>query len=336
MQAVVFTALHQPLQLTTLPPPEPRADEVLIEVCRCGICGSDLHMTHDATFGIAPGTVLGHEYSGRVVECGNQVTGLRVGDPVAVAPLRGCGECFTCRRGEPAWCSAFTLQGGGFAQLAIAKAHQCVVLPNSAGLADSALAEPLAVALHGVIRAGLRPGARVLILGAGVIGLAVAFWARRLGASKVCVTDIAGWQRERALELGASHFLLNDDELGTLVHESLGASPDIVFECVGRPGLIAQAVEHVRPRGTVVILGLCTVADSFVPFRALSKEINLVTSAFFNLDEFSAALDILDAPPALPLAMISETVSLSSMPQAFEALRQRTHQCKVMVAPQLA
>lgn len=229
----------------------------------------------------------------------------------------------------------FTLQGGGFAQLAIAKAHQCVVLPNSAGLADSALAEPLAVALHGVIRAGLRPGARVLILGAGVIGLAVAFWARRLGASKVCVTDIAGWQRERALELGASHFLLNDDELGTLVHESLGAAPDIVFECVGRPGLIAQAVEHVRPRGTVVILGLCTVADSFVPFRALSKEINLVTSAFFNLDEFSAALDILDAPPALPLAMISETVSLSSMPQAFEALRQRTHQCKVMVAPQL-
>lgn len=333
MQAVVFNALHQPLQLSTLATPEPQADEVLIEVCRCGICGSDLHMTHDPAFGIAPGSVLGHEYSGRVVECGRRANGLRVGDHVAVAPLRGCGECASCRRGEPAWCSAFALQGGGFAQFATAKAHQCMVLPASVGLADSALAEPLAVALHGVMRAGLRPGARVLILGAGVIGLAVAFWARRLGAAKVCITDLGDWQRERALELGASDFLVDGGELGGRVVASLGAAPDIVFECVGRPGLIAKAVEHVRPRGTVVLLGLCTVADSFMPFRALSKEINLITSAFFNLDEFSAALDVLDAPHALPLAMVSDTVSLAAMPQAFEALRQRTHQCKVMVAP---
>ncbi|WP_249673929.1 zinc-dependent alcohol dehydrogenase [Pseudomonas abieticivorans] len=333
MQAIVFKAPHQPLQVASLPAPTPGPDEVLIEVCRCGICGSDLHMTHDPTFAIAPDTVLGHEYSGRVVECGAQVNGLRVGDHVAVAPLRGCGQCEHCRRGEPAWCAAFSLQGGGFAELATARAHQCVVLPASIGLADSALAEPLAVALHGVMRARLRPGAKVLVLGAGAIGLAVAYWARRLGAAKVCITDLGDWQRERALQLGASDFLVDDGNLARRIPECLGGPPDIVFECVGRPGLIAAAVEHVRPRGTVVILGLCTVADSFMPFRALSKEVSLVTSAFFNLDEFRAALDVLDGPHATALAMVSDTVSLAAMPQAFEALRQRTHQCKVMVAP---
>ncbi|WP_455922782.1 zinc-dependent alcohol dehydrogenase [Pseudomonas putida] len=336
MQAIVFKGLQQPLQLQALALPQPRADEVMIEVCRCGICGSDLHMTHDPAFAVPTGTVLGHEYSGRVVECGAQVSGVRVGDHVAVAPLRGCGRCARCQRGQPAWCTEFSLQGGGFAQWATARQQQCVVLPAAVGVADSALAEPLAVALHGVMRARLRPGARVLILGAGAIGLAVAFWARRLGAARVCITDLGDWQRERALHLGASDFLVNDDSLPGRVLDSLGAPPDIVFECVGRPGLIAQAVEQVRPRGTVVILGLCTVADSFMPFRVLSKEVNLVTSAFFDLSEFQAAVDVLEGPNATPLAMVTRTVSLAQLPQAFEGLRQRTHQCKVMVAPHLA
>lgn len=336
MQAIVFKGLGQPLQRETVAVPEPAADEVLIEVCRCGICGSDLHMTHDPAFGIAADTVLGHEYSGRVVECGSKVSTLKVGDAVAVAPLRGCGHCTSCLRGEPAWCAGFTLQGGGFAQFATARSHQCRLIPASAGLKDSALAEPLAVALHGVMRAGLRPGAKVLVLGAGAIGLAVAYWARRMGATAVAITDLGDWQRERALHLGATCFLVDDGTLPGRIEQSLGGAPDIVFECVGRPGLIAQAIEHVRPRGTVVVLGLCTVADSFMPLRALSKEVNLVSSAFFNLDEFCTALDVLESPDATPLTMVSHTVSLAEMPLAFEALRQRSHQCKVMVAPQQA
>lgn len=334
MQAILFKGLNQPLQLGTVATPVPAADEVLIEVCRCGICGSDLHMTQDPAFNIAPGSVLGHEYSGRVVECGKQVTGLKVGDAVAVAPLRGCGQCSSCLRGEPAWCAGFSLQGGGFAQWATAKDHQCLLIPSSVGLKDSALAEPLAVALHGVMRAGLKPGAKVLILGAGAIGLAVAFWARRLGAGAVAITDLGDWQRERALHLGATHFLVADEVVHGRVAQSLGGPADIVFECVGRPGLIAQAIDQVRPRGTVVVLGLCTVADSFMPFQALSKEVNLIMSAFFNMDEFCAAVDVLAGPHAAPLTMVSETVTLADMPQAFEALRQRQQQCKVMVAPQ--
>ncbi|MBJ7555082.1 alcohol dehydrogenase catalytic domain-containing protein [Marinomonas spartinae] len=333
MQAIVFNELHTPLQLATVATPQPAADEVLIEVCRCGICGSDLHMTEDPSFGISPGSILGHEYCGRVVECGSAVDRLRVGDHVAVAPLRGCGHCISCLRGEPAWCSEFSLQGGGFAQLATAKVHQCVTLPAGVGLANSALAEPLAVALHGVMRSGLKPGAKVLILGTGAIGLAVAFWARRLGAAKVVITDLGEWQRERALQLGASDLLVDDANLPRRINQQLDGSPDIVFECVGLPGLISQAIEYVKPRGNVVILGLCTVADSFIPFRVLSKEVNLLTSAFFNHAEFCAAIDALEGPHATPLALVSDTVSLAQMPEAFSALRHRTQQCKVLVAP---
>jgi (R,R)-butanediol dehydrogenase/meso-butanediol dehydrogenase/diacetyl reductase len=102
---------------------------------------------------------------------------------------------------------------------------------------------------------------------------------------------------------------------------------------VGRPGAIAQALAHVRPRGTIVMLGLCTAPDSFVPFQAVSKEVRIVTSAFFTMGEYHAALDALDGGQAPPHAMITETVSLSAMPAAFEALRKRTTQCKVMVRP---
>ncbi len=189
------------------------------------------------------------------------------------------------------------------------------------------------MALHGVGQSGLTAGARVLVMGAGPIGLGVAFWARRLGAAKVVVSDLTALQADLAQHLGATSFVTVADDAVAQVDAALGGAPDIVFECVGRPGVITQALTHLRPRGTVVMLGLCTALDSFVPFQAVSKEARLITSAFFNMGEYQAALDMLDGGQALPHAMISDTVPLLAMPQAFEALRKRTSQCKVMVQP---
>jgi len=250
-----------------------------------------------------------------------------------VAPLRGCGDCPACAAGEPAWCHKFTLQGGGYAELAVASAGQCVRLPASTSVADGALVEPLAVALHGVGLSGLKPGARVLVMGAGPIGLGTAFWARHRGAAKVAVADLTELQSGMAHTLGATGFVTVDAEAKAKVDRALGGPPDIVFECVGRPGATAQAIEYLAPRGTIVMLGLCTALDSFVPFAAVSKEARMITSAFFNMGEYQAALDMLDGGQAPPHAMITETVPLSAMPGAFEALRKRTHQCKVMVQP---
>lgn len=191
MKAVTFQALHQPLAFETLPDPTPGHGELVVKIGRCGICGSDLHMTEDPAFGCRHGDVLGHEFAGEVVALGSGTQGLKTGDLVSVIPLKSCGACEACRRGEVAWCAQFGLQGGGYAEFALTRPNHCIPLPAGLSLADGAIIEPLAVALHGVNLSGFKTGDKVLILGAGPIGLAVAFWARRFGAAKVAVQDTA-------------------------------------------------------------------------------------------------------------------------------------------------
>ena len=181
--------------------------------------------------------------------------------------------------------------------------------------------------------AGLKTGDKVLVLGAGPIGLAVAFWARRLGAGRVVVQDVADWQRTRALAMGASEFVVDRENPVAASDRALGGKADIVFECVGIPGLIAQAVEQVRVKGTLLLLGLCTRPDTFNSFAMLSKEIRLITSAFFKRQEYEAALDALDAGAAEPRMLVTDTIGLDDVPTVFEGLKQRTHQCKVLIAP---
>lgn len=333
MRAAVMQGLHKPLAIETLPDPTPGDGELVVKVGRCGICGSDLHMTEDPGYGMGAGDVLGHEFAGEVVALGKGVEGVRTGDLVSVIPLMSCGQCAACRAGDLAWCDQFGLQGGGYAEYALTRPNQCVVLPRAVSLADGAIVEPLAVALHGVSLSGIKPGDKVLVLGAGPIGLAVAFWARRAGATKVVMQDVARHQRERALEMGATDFVVDRADPVGASTRALGGLADIVFECVGVPGLIAQAVNQVRGRGTIVLLGLCNQPDTFNSFAMLSKEIRLITSAFFTRGEYEAALDALDRGAAEPRALVTQTISLADTPATFEALKHRTHQCKVLIAP---
>ncbi len=333
MKAVIVQGLHQPLMVGALDDPTPGHGEIVVRVARCGICGSDLHMTEDPAYGVAPGDVIGHEFAGEVVALGKNAEGLRIGDRVAVSPLKSCGSCVHCIKGEVQWCAGFGLQGGGYAEYAVTRPNQCVRLPESASMADGAIVEPLAVALHGVNLSGVQAGNKVLVLGAGPIGLAVAFWCRRLGATEVVVQDITRFQEDRARAMGATGFSAEPgDPIGDAAR-ILGGQADVVFECVGLPGLIAQAVDQVANRGTILLLGLCTRPDTFNSFAMLQKEVRLVTSAFFTRREFESALDVLDAGAAEPRALVTDTISLEDVPVRFEALRIRTHDCKVLIAP---
>lgn len=333
MRAAVMQGLHKPLVIETLPDPTPGEGELVVKVGRCGICGSDLHMTEDPAYGKGAGDVLGHEFAGEVVALGKGTEGVALGDLVSVIPLVSCGHCASCRSGEVAWCDQFGLQGGGYAEFAVTRPNQCVKLPESASLADGAIIEPLAVALHGVNMSGLKQGDKILILGAGPIGLAVAFWARRKGAADIVIQDLTDFQQARAGGMGASGFVVDPvDPIGS-AERALGGKADIVFECVGVPGLIEQAVSQVKPRGTILLLGLCTKPDTFNSFAMLSKEVRLVTSAFFTRQEYEEALDALNAGAAEPRLLVTDTISLSDTPERFEALRKRTHECKVLIAP---
>ncbi len=333
MKAVTFQALHTPLAFEELPDPTPDAGQIVVRVGRCGICGSDLHMTEDAAYGCQHGDVLGHEFAGEVVGLGREVEGLRTGDLVSVIPLMSCGRCEHCRKGEVQWCAQFGLQGGGYAEYALTRPNQCVKLPADLSLADGAIVEPLAVALHGVNLSGMQARDRVLVLGAGPIGLAVAFWARRMGAGKVAVQDIAEFQRERALGMGADVFVVDPADPVGSAEAGLGGKADVVFECVGIPGLIDQAAQQVRNRGTILLLGLCTRPDPINSFAMLSKEVRLVTSAFFTVPEYRASLDALAAGAIEPRLLVTDTIALEDTPEVFESLKRRSGQCKVLIAP---
>lgn len=336
MKAVIFDGVGQPLRVDNRPDPAPGPDEVVLRVAGCGICGSDLHITEDpGPFGIGAGFVLGHEIAGEVVALGAEVHDLRIGDGVAVVPMRGCGHCARCRAGDPARCPEMVLIGGGYAEYVTVTARQCRRMPEGVALEDGALAEPLAVALHCIIRAGMKPGDRVAVLGAGPIGLLVAFWARRMGAARVVVADLHDHQRERALALGATGFALSGERLARNLADQCGGPPDIVFECVGKRGLLQAATEAVRLQGKVVGVGLCVGGDEWDPFVALSKEIDLLFSVFFHQgNEFGVALDALAPGAFAPQAIITDRIDLSPVPQVFEGLRRRTSQCKVLIQPE--
>lgn len=333
LRAAVFKGVGKPLAVETVPDPEPAEGEVVIKVGRCGVCGTDLHMTESHGMSYAVGTVAGHELAGEVVAIGRGVSHLRTGDLVTSMSVYGCGTCAACIGGYPIICSAMTGLEGGFGQYTRALERTCMVLPKSLSLADGALVEPLACSLHGVRMSEITPETRVLVLGAGPVGLGAVFWAAQAGARRIAVAAHSRRGEALALSLGASAFVDPQAERGTAVVDALGGPPDVVFECVGRPGLLGEAIALARFRGTVVVLSMCMEPDTIVPGMALMKEVTLRFAVSCDGIEFRQALDTLDRGSLEPRAMVTGIVSLDALPDAFEGLRAGSQHCKLMVDP---
>lgn len=333
MKAPVFRGVGKPLSIETIPDPTPGPGELVLRIGRCGICGSDLHWTSGNGTTYPDGSVIGHEFAGEVVAVGRGVEHRFEGDRVTALAIHSCGQCAKCLSGNPMWCERRqpTAAGGG-GQYAIVKGHTSIRLPNCLSLADGALVEPLAGALHAVKLSGLSAGARVLVLGGGPVGIATCFWAHRLGATRVIISSRSSRNERQALAVGANR-LMTIDTLSDQLDAALGGPPDIVFECVGAPGVLARAIDLVRPQGVVMVAGVCLLPDTFHPYQIFSKEIRIQGSLGFNLQEFQTAIDVLDRGAVEPRTMITKTVSLAELPDAFEALRNPTNQCKVMIDP---
>ena len=330
MRAAIFKRVGQPLAIETAPDPEPPDGFVVVKGGRCGVCGTDLNMTSGDGPSYQENSAIGHEIAGEVAACGRGVTSLAVGDRVAAMGVFGCGHCDHCRRGDPLLCREFRGVEGGFGEFVVAPAEGCIELPESLSLSDGALIEPLACGHHAIHVAALEPGARVLVIGAGAMGLAVTHYARHYGAGSIVVTAPSRRAADVAVAMGASAFVTGDDGP---VEQILGGPPDVVFECAGKPGLIGEAIDRVRPRGKVVVCGMCAMPDSFVPATALMKEVQIRFAVTYTLRDFEIVADLFDSGRSEPGAMVTETISLNALPAAFEALRGRRHQCKVHVDP---
>ena len=222
---------------------------------------------------------------------------------------------------------------GGFGEYTRVDERSAIRLPASLSLADGALVEPLAVGHHGVDVATLRPGARVLVLGAGPMGLATVFWARRRGAGAIAASARSARRAAMAENMGATAFVAQGDDFPARAAAALGGAPDVVFECAGAAGLLALAMECAGPRGGVVVVGMCSTSELVVPVVGIAKELTLRFVVAYGARDFEAAVDTLDRGALEPRIMVTGTVSLDEFPIAFEALRSPTDQCKVQVDP---
>jgi 2-desacetyl-2-hydroxyethyl bacteriochlorophyllide A dehydrogenase len=339
MKAAVFHGLGKGLTIEDRPEPRPGASELVLRVKGCGICGSDLHAA-DLPPGLPAGTVMGHEFAGEVVEVGADAASTwKVGDRVCALPAIGCGRCSSCLSGDIVACSQLRGTGlgqipGAYAEYVLAGANESLRLPAGVSFREGALVEPLAVGLHAVNVARLQPGERVMVIGAGPIGLAVTAWARFFGARCVIVNERAPGRLSLAQKFGATAVadVAKEDPVTVFAREA-GGPPDVIFECVGAPGLLQQCIGMTRSRGRVIVVGVCMAPDTIFPVMAVVKEIELRFVVAYRRQDFELAIEMLDRGRIPGREMITDVVGLGAFPSAFEALKKPTTQCKVILEP---
>lgn len=338
MRAAVFTSSSEPLAIRELERPRPGGGEVGLQVARVGICGSDLHVKE---YGGQPeGVVFGHEFSGVISELGDGVEGWRLGDRVVSLPIHPCGTCEACLNDKIGLCEQIVFTGysldhsGGFAEYTVVPTHSLHRVPDGVSFNSAAMVEPLSVSRRAVSRTPVGEGRVVLVIGTGPIGAGVVQFARIAGASKVIVSELSEERRKLALAMGADAVI--DPGAGALVDqfvEIAGRQPDVVFECVGVPGLIQQAIEIAAYEATIMVVGVCFQEDKFHPSQAMKRELTIGFSNCYTHEDFAAVLDAMATGALDPSAMHTGTVDLDGLPDAFEALIATKSGCKTLVDP---
>ncbi len=334
MKVAVYTGPREPFRIEDRPVPSPGPDEVLVKIGRCGICATDVS-TYTGDAGMDCNKVYGHEFAGEVVARGAAVRGIELGALVTAQCVTACGQCDECRRGHLAFCPAWRQHPtGGFGQFMTLPERETYLLPPPLTLEDGALVEPLAVGLHGVRLAELGAQSRVLVLGAGPIGLCATYWARRRGAGRIVVAAPSARRRRFALEMGADEFVATGDGGDeSRVRDALGGPPDAVFECAGFPGAVMQAMSLVRSKGTIVCMGYGLHAEPITTAVPLLKELRVQFSMTYDRADYQEVIATLAAGNLEPRCMITRTIGLEALTETVEALLARAPECKVMVDP---
>jgi (R,R)-butanediol dehydrogenase/meso-butanediol dehydrogenase/diacetyl reductase len=340
MRAAVFKGAGLPLSIETVTDPQVHPERIVLAVERSGICGSDLHMAQSAH--TAPGLILGHEFAGSIAAVGSKVPpGWNVGDRVTALPLNACNTCEICERGLYALCSQNLFTGtsllaqGAYAQFVSVRPGMLQQLPANVGFDEGAMVEPLAVAHHIVSMSELPAGGSVLILGGGPIGIAVALFALRAGARHVVVRERCAQRRALALAIGASAAIDPEamDVAQAFATKTSGARPQVVFECVGLPGMLSQAIDLVAVRGQVIVAGVVLQQDTFLPLAALGKEVTIRYSQAYTEADFDAVIGALARREIEAKPIHTSTVGLDELPGAFAALAKQSGQCKILIRP---
>lgn len=343
MEALV---IHSPgdLRVENYPTPKVTSGEVRVRIRTGGICGSDLHYYQHGGFGairIQQPMVLGHEVAGVLEEVAPDITHLSPGDRIAVNPSHACGKCRFCHLGLQNHCLDMRYFGsamrmphvqGAFRQEIVVGANQAYKLADGVSDAEGAMAEPLAVALHAVNRAGPLLGRKVLVTGCGPIGAMLIIAARRAGATEIVVTDVVAQPLRKALKVGADKVINVAESPEALAEYAVDKGQfDVLFEASGNAHALRSAFEVVRPRGVIVQVGLSS-NEITLPFNTVvGKEFD-IRGAFRFHEEFGVAVDLINKGLVDLKPLVSATLSYRDAGRAFALAADRTQSMKVILS----
>jgi threonine dehydrogenase-like Zn-dependent dehydrogenase len=337
MRAAVYREKGR-LAVEARPIPELGPHDVLLRISHCGVCGSDLHMVVEG-WG-RPDSIGGHEYSGHVAALGSAVTGWEIGEPVVGGPAAGCGRCEYCTSHRPSLCASHGTPGvedfqGAFAEYMRVHDSQLRRIPPGLSLREAALAEPLAVALHGITLSRIAPGGRALVTGAGPIGLLTLAALKAKGIHDVTVSEPSSVRRAAALRVGAAR-ALSPDELPRprMPFEFPERGFDAAFECSGNAAAVESALKQLRRGGSLVLVGTGMARPKLDGNRMILGELSVIGS--YNYDEHGIddALALL-AGGKLPTAALLEPgdVDLEGLGGAMARLAAGEISGKLLVVP---
>jgi 2-desacetyl-2-hydroxyethyl bacteriochlorophyllide A dehydrogenase len=339
MPAAVYKAAGE-VAVEQVPVPEVGADDVLVAVELCGICGSDLHMVLEG-WGV-PGSWHGHEWIGTIAAVGDGVTRWSPGDMVVGGPGLRCGECRMCKANRPSLCEAggtpgIGLEHGAFATYKVAPAAQVLAMPDGLDPRAAALAEPLSVALHGIHQGGTEPGHRVLVLGAGPIGALSIAALRAMGVDDVRCAEPAPARQELAAAVGATRVLHPDElEVPNMAEpmRTVDDAVDVVLECSGKGKAMEAGLAQLVKAGTIVLVGAGMDRPRFDANRILLNELVVTGANTYDHDGFEQALALL-ASGRLPIEHLvePEEVPLDGVLDAMRGLAEGRTAGKVLVRP---
>ncbi|RBI64462.1 galactitol-1-phosphate 5-dehydrogenase [halophilic archaeon] len=327
MQAATLTDVGE-IEVQERERPEPDDDELLVRVGACGVCMTDFHMYH-GSFAVETPLVLGHESAGEVVEAGEDVTGVDVGDRVAINPVVPCNACSACKCGDTHLCENNTSIGGAGETIVDGAFAEYVRVPatNVEDVGDlpyrtAALAEPLACCVHGVVRSGVEQGDSVAIVGAGPIGLLLLQTFRNRGASPIVVSELDDDRRELAAELGADVVVdPAEGDPADAIRDAVG-EVDVGVEAVGKVATIEQANAVTAKGGNTLIFGVpdqdATMEIS--PFDVYFDEVDLRGTYALDQESFERAVSLLRHGRIDADALVTEEIDIGDLPTAFDRM----------------
>lgn len=333
MKALVHTAPYT-MELQEWPTPTYGPDDLLVRVKACAICGSDIKGYSGKTGRRQPPIIMGHEASGVVEAVGSAVTGFAVGDRVTFDSTVSCGHCYYCNTGHPNLCDNREVIGvseghyrrhGAMAEYVVVPARIAVHLPDAVSFTQAALVETTSIGVHAANRTPIKLNDRVVIVGAGAVGLVTLQAVRLKGAGKIIVTDLAPSRLQMALCLGADAVVPADmpDQLGALLAETGPRGADATFEAVGLPATVNTAQSITRKGGSLTLIGNVTPRVEIDLQSLINRELTVYGVCATN-DEFADCVDLIATGRLTVDPFIAECVRLEDGPAVFDRLYHET------------